>query len=269
MALRVRRGDAGRCAWPPARWFQDWLSWDTDYTWRLDARGERRLEHLRGPGQPLVRPRAVRHRPARHGGHGGLRHADSRPQEAHAPGPRLREGDRRALRGGEDRAGGLLGDPLPPVQRRPGLLHHEPGRRSAASPTRSSRSTAAACSYAWNHKQSNELWIGHRDTPNETLIESPVLQNPETAAYASLPTGHPLGYHDAMLNLMRDFYDVVKAGGKEPARALPRPTFRTGLRGNADPQGGRGVQQEAGMGEGGVRPRGDGNGARPRLGVLL
>jgi predicted dehydrogenase len=31
-----------------------------------------------------------------------------------------------------------------------------------------------------------------------------------------------------MLNLMRDFYDVVKADGKEPQRALPRPTFRTG-----------------------------------------
>jgi predicted dehydrogenase len=86
----------------------------------------------------------------------------------------------------------------------------------------------SACSYAWNHKKSNELWIGHRDAPNETLIESPVLQSPETASYASLPTGHPLGYHDAMLNLMRDFYDVVKAGGVEPARALPRPTFRTG-----------------------------------------
>ena len=32
-----------------------------------------------------------------------------------------------------------------------------------------------------------------------------------------------------MLNLMRDFYDVVKAGGKESTRALPRPTFRTGF----------------------------------------
>jgi len=31
-----------------------------------------------------------------------------------------------------------------------------------------------------------------------------------------------------MLNLMRDFYDVVKAGGNEPARSLARPTFRTG-----------------------------------------
>jgi predicted dehydrogenase len=83
-------------------------------------------------------------------------------------------------------------------------------------------------SCAWNHKRSNELWIGHRDTPNETLIESPVLQDPVSAAYASLPTGHPLGYHDAMLNLMKDFYDAVKTGGKEPERILPRPTFRTG-----------------------------------------
>jgi len=86
----------------------------------------------------------------------------------------------------------------------------------------------STCSFAWNHKRSNELWIGHRDAPNETLIEGPALQSPETASYASLPTGHPLGYHDAMLNLMRDFYDVVKAGGKEPVRALPRPTFETG-----------------------------------------
>ena len=83
-------------------------------------------------------------------------------------------------------------------------------------------------SYAWNHKRSNELWIGHRDEANETLIESPVLQSPETASYASLPTGHPLGYRDAILNLMHDFYDAVKAGGKEPIRSLPRPTFLTG-----------------------------------------
>jgi predicted dehydrogenase len=84
------------------------------------------------------------------------------------------------------------------------------------------------CSLAWNHKRSTELWIGYRDRPNETLIESPALQDPVTGAYASLPSGHPLGYHDAVLNLFKDFYDAVKAGGKEKAGTLPRPTFRTG-----------------------------------------
>ena len=86
----------------------------------------------------------------------------------------------------------------------------------------------STCSYAWNHKRSNELWIGHRDAANEVMTESPVLQDASTAAYATLPTGHPLGYHDAVLNLFRDFYDVVKAGGREKQGALPRPTFRTG-----------------------------------------
>ena len=48
-------------------------------------------------------------------------------------------------------------------------------------------------SYAWNHKRSNELWIGHRDKPNETLIESPVLQSPETAALRVASHGPPAG----------------------------------------------------------------------------
>lgn len=82
-------------------------------------------------------------------------------------------------------------------------------------------------SYAWNHKRSTELWIGNRSAANETLIESPSLVGTVVARYASLPGGHPLGYHDAVLNLFRDFYDAIKAGGKE-STPFPRPDFRTG-----------------------------------------
>jgi predicted dehydrogenase len=82
-------------------------------------------------------------------------------------------------------------------------------------------------SFAWNHKRSTELWIGHRSTPNETLLEAPALVTPALAGYATLPGGHPLGYHDAVLNLFRDFYEAVKNNGKETA-PIPRPTFATG-----------------------------------------
>lgn len=82
------------------------------------------------------------------------------------------------------------------------------------------------CSYAWNHKEATKLWIGHREKANEILIENPILQDPSTAAYANLPAGHPLGYHDAVLNLFRDYYQVVEQGGK--GREL-RPTFETGF----------------------------------------
>jgi predicted dehydrogenase len=82
------------------------------------------------------------------------------------------------------------------------------------------------CSYAWNHKDATRLWIGHRDKANEILIENPTLQDPSTARYASLPAGHPLGYHDAVLNLFTDYYQAVESGGKGSGL---RPTFETGF----------------------------------------
>ena len=127
MALRVRRGDAGNVRMATGHVVPGLAVGGDRLHVAPAARGERGFEHLRGPRQPLVRPGAVRHGPARHGGHGGFRHADPRAQETRTPGPGLREGHRRAAPGGEDRAGGLLGHPLPAVQRRPGLVHHEPG----------------------------------------------------------------------------------------------------------------------------------------------
>jgi len=122
MALRVRRGDAGAVRMATGTWFQDWLSRDTDYTWRL-IRAE----------------------------------------------------------SGDSNISADLGS------------HWFDLVQFATGP----RVTEVMADFA-------------------TLI--PVRKKPT----------HPLGYHDAMLNLMRDFYDVVKADGKEPYRALPRPTFRTG-----------------------------------------
>ena len=81
-------------------------------------------------------------------------------------------------------------------------------------------------SLAWNHNKSNELWIGHRDKPNEILIESPLIQSEETRQYATLPGGHPLGYHDAVLNMFKDFYKAVKNNSSDAGS--DRPTFRTG-----------------------------------------
>jgi predicted dehydrogenase len=81
------------------------------------------------------------------------------------------------------------------------------------------------CSYAWNHKDSTRLWIGHREKPNEILIENPILLDPSTARYANLPAGHPLGYYDAILNLFSDYYEAVE-NGDTPGRL--RPTFETG-----------------------------------------
>ncbi|MGZ5499488.1 MAG: Gfo/Idh/MocA family protein, partial [Candidatus Aminicenantales bacterium] len=83
-------------------------------------------------------------------------------------------------------------------------------------------------SYAWSHVHPNALWIGHRERANEVFYESSQLQTVETRKYAILPTGHPLGYHDAVFNLFRDYYEALaaKRAGK-PTKAT-FPDFRTG-----------------------------------------
>ena len=83
------------------------------------------------------------------------------------------------------------------------------------------------CSFAWDHREATRLWIGHRDKANEILIESPSLLGPESAQYAAVPGGHPLGYFDAEFNLFNDFYNAVKNGETEEMKRW-RPTFETG-----------------------------------------
>ena len=66
-------------------------------------------------------------------------------------------------------------------------------------------------SYAWSRVYPNALWIGRRDRGNEVFYESSGLQAEETRKYAALPTGHPMGYHDAVYNLFRDYYEALAA----------------------------------------------------------
>lgn len=83
-------------------------------------------------------------------------------------------------------------------------------------------------SYAWSHVHPNALWIGHREKGNETFYESSQLQTEETRKYATLPTGHPIGYHDAVFNLFRDYYEALSAKrAAKPYRATV-PDFATG-----------------------------------------
>ncbi len=83
-------------------------------------------------------------------------------------------------------------------------------------------------SYAWSHVHPNALWIGHRDRGNETFYESSVLQAEPTRKYAALPTGHPMGYHDAVFNLFRDYYAALSAKRSGKSFDTAFPDFETG-----------------------------------------
>ena len=83
---------------------------------------------------------------------------------------------------------------------------------------------------AWDAERPEELWLGHRGRPNETLLRNPALLEPEAAARTTLPAGHAEGFADTFKELYRAVYTAVAAGvmPEEP----DFPTFADGHRAN-------------------------------------
>lgn len=62
-------------------------------------------------------------------------------------------------------------------------------------------------SLEWNSENLNDLWIGYRNKPNEILTKDASLMHSEAAELASYPSGHVEGFPDAFKNVFRQFYD--------------------------------------------------------------
>lgn len=224
MAVRIRRGDLGAVRMVAGSYFQDWLSQATDFSWRLQRSesGESNItadlgshwfdliqfatsltvREVIGDFAALI---PVRKKPKRQ----VLAFEDVQDVETEDFEAEL-----------EDYSAVLFR-----------LSNGAPGSFSTSQACAGRKSDTEfqvygeQCSFAWNHKRSTEMWIGHRAKPNEVLIENPVLQDASTARFASLPAGHPTGYHDAVVNLFQDYYDAVNGRENSP---VERPTFKTG-----------------------------------------
>jgi predicted dehydrogenase len=83
------------------------------------------------------------------------------------------------------------------------------------------------CGVQWNQERPDELWIGHRNSPNQVIIKDPSLLHPEAASYADLPGGHSEGYDDTHKQVYKRFYRKVA----DPSAPVEYPTFADGLHG--------------------------------------
>jgi predicted dehydrogenase len=81
---------------------------------------------------------------------------------------------------------------------------------------------------AWNSEAPNELWIGHRDRANESLLRDPALLSAEARRHTDYPGGHNEGFPDTFKQLFRTFYDAIAAD--DPNAAPSFPTFADGHR---------------------------------------
>ena len=78
----------------------------------------------------------------------------------------------------------------------------------------------------WDSEAHEQLWLGHRDRPNEILLRNPALLEPRARETTSLPAGHAEGFADTFKELYRAVYRAVAAGG--PPDEPDYPTFRAG-----------------------------------------
>jgi len=79
---------------------------------------------------------------------------------------------------------------------------------------------------SWVSESPNEVWIGRRDTANESLLKDPSLLYPEAREIVGYPGGHNEGFPDTFKYNFMKIYSRI-AGVKD---SIEYPTFEAGLR---------------------------------------
>jgi len=232
MVQQMRRlcesGELGDVLIAQGTYSQDWLLYDTDWNWRVDANEAGRLramgdigshwcdmvEHVTGLritslSADLTTFHKIRKRP--------LRSVETFAGKL----PRASESYEDAAIDTEDFAS---------------LLFHLDDRARGALTV---SQVSAGCknrlsieiygskaSAAWNQERPDELWMGRRDGPNAVTVKDPALMTSAAATYADLPGGHSEGYDDTFKQLFRRFYQSVL----DPSISAEYPSFDDGLR---------------------------------------
>lgn len=79
---------------------------------------------------------------------------------------------------------------------------------------------------AWRQECPEELWLGHRDAPNQILLKDPSLLDEKVRGFADYPGGHAEGYPDTFKQLFRRFYASIADASLTP----DYPVLADGLR---------------------------------------
>ncbi len=115
------------------------------------------------------------------------------------------------------------------------LLRFEGGARGAVSVSQISAGRknsvqweidGSESSMAWDSELPDQIWLGHRERPNEILFKNAALMSPAGQAASALPAGHVEGFADTFSALFRAIYADVVAG--RPSARPAYPTFADG-----------------------------------------
>jgi predicted dehydrogenase len=230
MVQQMRRlceaGDLGEILMVQGTYFQDWLLYDTDWNWRVDAKAG-------GPSRCMADIGSHWFDMAEHVT--GLR-VTSLCADLQTFHPRRKKPKHSV----ETFANKLLGpedyietavdsEDFGAVMFRMGPRTRGTVTASQVSAGRKNRLSieiyGTKSSVAWNQERPDELWQGHRNTANQVFMKDPSLLKPGARSYADLPGGHSEGYDDTFKQVFRRFYASIAA-----SVAPEYPQFLDGLR---------------------------------------
>jgi predicted dehydrogenase len=225
---RVRAGDLGSIRLITGSYLQDWLLLDTDFNWRVERRRGGPLRAVSDIGSHWIdllsfildqRPEAL---VADLHTFLPLRYRPDRAVEAFAQSAAGPSVSTTAVDVDTDDAASMLLRWSGGARGSLTVSQVSPGRKNALSFEIDGARSAAY----WHSERPDELWLGHRDRPNELLLRDPTLLRPGAAAAATLPAGHAEGFENTFKQLFARVYEDVAAGA--PAARPGYPTFADG-----------------------------------------
>lgn len=86
----------------------------------------------------------------------------------------------------------------------------------------------ASSALSWDSEKANQLWMGHRDKPNEVLIKDPALMDLSAKKFARYPGGHTEGFPDSHTQCNRAIYEYIRKEKYKRGISPDFPTFQTG-----------------------------------------
>jgi predicted dehydrogenase len=221
----VAAGELGDVRLVTGRYFQDWLLLESDWNWRLQPERGGALRAVGDIGShwldlmTFVTGQRVSAVMADLATFIETRHEPTGPVETFAT-------DRSA----ETVERGIATEDTATI-----LLRFDNGARGAVSVSQISPGRKNSLQYeidgsssalAWDSEQPDQLWIGHRERPNEILLKNPALMGPSGRSASVLPGGHVEGFADTFGAHFRAVYADVVAGA--PSSHPGYPSFADG-----------------------------------------
>ena len=228
MKAAREKGELGEIYSVIGSYLQDWLFYDTDYNWRLEADKSGESKAIADIGSHLMDLLEYIT---------GLKIV-----EVMADFATIHKNRKKPLKPIETYSGKLLKPedyrevPIHTEDYASVLLRFDNGNKgvvtvsqvSAGRKNRLSLEIAGSGqTFSWCSETPNELWIGRRDLPNQVLMRDPSLVAPESRKVIAFPGGHNEGFPDTSKQIFKEIYADIRNGR---AKHASYPTFRDGLR---------------------------------------